>query len=74
MKKILVFVVVFLLGFISGVLFHHWTGGATDRARISALETELKARNEKLDKCTDALIQGLHANTPWALAASPESA
>jgi len=64
MKKILVFVVVFLLGFISGVLSHYWTGGATDRARISALETELKARNEKLDKCTDALIQGLHANTP----------
>jgi len=57
MKKILVFVVVFLLGFISGALSHHWTGGATDRARISALETELKARNEKLDKCTDALIQ-----------------
>ncbi|PYX67674.1 MAG: hypothetical protein DMG72_24900 [Acidobacteria bacterium] len=63
MKKILVFVVVFLLGFISGVLYHHWMGG-TDRVRISALETELKARNEKLDKCTDALIQGLHANTP----------
>ena len=68
MKKALVFVVVFLLGFISGVLYHHWTGGATDRARISALETELKARNEKLDKCTDALIQGLHATTPPSVA------
>jgi hypothetical protein len=64
MKKILLFVVVFLLGFISGVIYHHWTRGATDRVRISALETELKTRNEKLDKCTDALIQGVHANTP----------
>ena len=64
MRKTLVFIVVFLLGFISGLLSHHWTGGMTDRARITALENELKARNEKLDKCTDALIQGLHANTP----------
>ena len=64
MKKILLFVVVFLLGFISGVIYHHWTRGATDRVRISALETELKTRNEKLDKCKDALIQGVHANTP----------
>jgi len=30
MKKTLVFVVVFLLGFISGLLYHHWTGGARD--------------------------------------------
>jgi len=40
MKKALVFVVVFLLGFISGVLYHHWTGGATDRASAVMLVRE----------------------------------
>ena len=36
------------------------TTGAVDRARIAALDGTLKERNEKLEKCTTALIEGLH--------------
>ena len=62
MKRIMVFVL-FSLGGISGIGVQHATSGASDRARIAALESELKSRNDKLDKCTDALIN-LHANVP----------
>jgi len=43
-----------------GSVYHSMTTGAVDRARIASLDGELKARNEKLEKCTTALIEGLH--------------
>ena len=64
MKRLMILGLVYIIGGISGVIFHSATSGAADRARIGALESDLKSRNEKLDKCTDALINGLHPNTP----------
>jgi hypothetical protein len=55
---------VYIIGGISGVIFYSLTSGTAHRARIAALESELKSRNDKLDKCTDALINGLHPNAP----------
>ena len=75
MKRIVTFVLIFVLGGISGIVVQYATSGATDRARIAALEDELKSRNDKLDKCTDALINGLHTNAPQTappIAASPK--
>jgi len=62
MKKIVTFLLVFVLGGIAGVVVQYQTSGASDRARIAALEDELKSRSDKLDRCTDALINGLHVN------------
>lgn len=64
MKRLLILGLVYLIGGSSGVIFYSLTSGATDRGRIAALESELKSRNDKLDKCTDALINGLHPNAP----------
>jgi len=64
MKKMLIFVLIYVVGGISGVVVQYRTSGATDRARIAALEDDLKSRNDKLDRCTDALINGLHVNVP----------
>ena len=64
MKRILIWVVIYLLGAVSGVLYNFTTSGAKDRSRIVALENEVNAKNEKLDKCTSALIEGLRPNTP----------
>ncbi|MGC2193722.1 MAG: hypothetical protein WA628_03535 [Terriglobales bacterium] len=63
MKRIVIFVLIFFLGGVSGIGVQNATSGAADRARIAALEGELKSRNDKLDKCTDALIN-LHTNVP----------
>jgi hypothetical protein len=60
MKRIGVLVLIYVVGMISGVVYHSATTGAADRARIAALDGALKERNEKLDKCTSALIEGLH--------------
>jgi hypothetical protein len=59
---------VYVIGGISGVIFHSVTSGAADRGRIAALESDLKSRNYKLDKCTDALINALHPNAPQTAA------
>ena len=64
MKRLIILVLVYIIGGISGVIFHSATSGAADRGRIAVLESELKSRNDKLDKCTDALINGLHLNAP----------
>ena len=64
MKKIMILVLVYIIGGISGLIFHSVTSGAADRGRITALEGELKSRNDKLDKCTDALINAVHPNAP----------
>ena len=74
MKTMLAFVLIFVLGGISGMVLQYTTSGATDRGRIAALEGELKSRNDKLDKCTDALINGSHTNAPQTapVAASPK--
>lgn len=72
MKKMLMFVLIYVLGGISGVVLQYQTSGAADRARMAALEDELKSRNDKLDRCTDALINGLHQS--GAAAAPPATA
>jgi hypothetical protein len=64
MKRLLILGLVYLIGGSSGVIFCALTSGAADRGRIAALESELKSRNDKLDKCTDALINGLRPNAP----------
>jgi hypothetical protein len=68
MKKLAILVLVYIIGAGSGVIFHSVTSGAADQVRIALLESELKSRNDKLDKCTDALINGLHPATPQAAA------
>ena len=68
MKRTIIVGLVYVIGGISGVIFHSVTSGAADRDRIVALESELKSRNEKLDKCTDTLINTLHPNPPQATA------
>jgi hypothetical protein len=68
MKRLMILGLVYIIGGISGVIFHSATSGAADRGRIATLESELKSRNDKLDKCTDALINGLHPNAPQTAA------
>ena len=55
-----ILVLIYVVGGISGAVYHSMTTGAVDRARIAALDGMLKERNEKLEKCTTALIEGLH--------------
>jgi hypothetical protein len=74
MKRTLVFVLTFVIGGILGAGTLYATSGAKDRGRIAALESELKSKNDKLDKCTDALIK-LHTNAPQttpAVTAAPQ--
>lgn len=68
LKKLAILVLVYIIGAISGVIFHSMTSGAEERVRIMVLESELKSRNDKLDKCTDALINGLHSPAPQTAA------
>ena len=60
MKKMGILVLIYVVGGVSGAVYHSMTTGAVDRARIAALDGMLKERNEKLEKCTTALIEGLH--------------
>jgi len=71
MKKLAIFVIIYVLGGISGITYYHFTGGASYRTRIVALQNELNAKNDKLDKCTTALIEGMHP-TPPAGATNPK--
>jgi hypothetical protein len=64
MKRIAIFLLIFVLGGITGIVAQYATSGAANRARIAALENELKIRNEKLDRCTDALINGSQMKAP----------
>jgi hypothetical protein len=68
MRRLVILGLVYIVGGISGVLYRSMTSGAEDRGRIAVLEGELKARNDKLDRCTDALINGLRPNAPPAAA------
>jgi hypothetical protein len=68
MKRLMILGLVYIIGGISGVIFHSATSGAADRGRLAVLESELKSRNDKLDKCTDALINALHPNAPQTAA------
>jgi len=60
MKRIGILVLIYVVGGISGAVYDLMTTGAVDRALIVALDGMLKERNEKLEKCTTALIEGLH--------------
>ena len=64
MKKILAWIVIYLAGVISGVIYNYTTSGARDRSRIRALESEINAQSEKLNKCANALIEGIRLSTP----------
>jgi hypothetical protein len=68
MKRFIILGLVYVVGGISGVIFRSATSGAADRGRIAVLENELKSRNDKLDKCTDALINNLHPSAPQTAA------
>jgi len=75
MKRIAIFLLIFVLGGITGIVAQYATFGAANRTRIAALENELKTRNEKLDRCTDALIKGSQTNAPQTIppiSASPK--
>lgn len=72
MKRLVIVGLVYVIGGISGVMFQSVTSGAADRSRIAELENELKSRNDKLDKCTDVLINGWHGNSPQT--PTPETA
>jgi tetrahydromethanopterin S-methyltransferase subunit B len=71
MKRLMILGLVYIIGGISGVILDSVTYGAADRGRIMVLESELKSRNDKLDKCTDALINSSHPAAP-ATATSPK--
>jgi hypothetical protein len=60
MKRIGILVLIYIVGGISGAVYHSMTSGAVYRARIAELDGTLKERNEKLEKCTTALIEELH--------------
>ena len=64
MKKVLAWIVIYLAGTITGAIYNYTTNGAKDRSRIAALESEVNAQNEKLNKCANALIEGIRPNTP----------
>jgi len=55
-KKILTTVVIYALGVVSGLVYQHTTSGARERARTAAVESEIKLKNDKLEKCTDILM------------------
>jgi hypothetical protein len=74
MKRLATFAAVFILGGITGIVTQSATI-AGNRARIVSLENELKTRNEKFDRCTDALINGSRTNAPQTIppiSASPK--
>jgi len=73
MKNIVSFLLIFILGGIAGLGVYYKSWGAPQRSQIATLEAELKARNDKLDKCTDALIK-LHVNAPQAAPPTETSA
>ena len=60
MKRILTIVVIYALGVVSGLVYQHTTSGARERARTAAVESEMKVKNDKLEKCTDILIERFH--------------
>jgi len=64
MKRLAILGLVYVIGGISGVILHFVTSGAEDRGQVAMLESELESRHDKLDKCTEALINGLHQHVP----------
>jgi len=61
MKRFAVFTVIYIVGLASGMTLQYLTTGAKERSRVAAVEQELKAKSDKLEKCTDVLIEKLHA-------------
>ena len=64
MKQMWIYILVFVLGTISGIAVEYATSGGRDRNQIAALEDQLKLKNDKLEKCTDVIINGMHATMP----------
>jgi hypothetical protein len=59
-----IYILVFVLGTISGITVEYATSGGRDRNQIASLEDQLKSKNDKLEKCADVLINGLHTTMP----------
>ena len=64
MKQMWIYILVFVFGTIAGISVQYATSGGRDRNQIAALEEQLKVKNDRLDKCTDVLINGMHATMP----------
>ncbi|MDP9160132.1 MAG: hypothetical protein M3O09_07875 [Acidobacteriota bacterium] len=64
MRQMWIYILVFVLGTITGIAVQYATSGGRDRNQIASLEDQLKLKNDKLEKCTDVLINGLHATMP----------
>ena len=66
MRKLLMWVIIYLLGVVSGVIINYTTYGAKDRARIAALEAELNDKNNQLVQSRNALEKCASALSPSA--------
>lgn len=66
MKKLLLWVVIYLVGVVSGVVFNWTTSGAKDRLRIVALEAEVSVKNNEVGQCRNALEKCASALSPSA--------
>lgn len=71
MRQLLLWVVIYLLGVVSGGIFYSTTYGANDRSKISALEAEVSGKNNELSQCRNALEKCASALSPSAPAVAP---
>ncbi len=73
MKQMWIYILVFVFGAIAGVTVQYATSGGRDRDHIANLEEQLRVRNDKLEKCTDVLVNGMHATMPTTSQPAPAS-
>ncbi|HET7439766.1 MAG TPA: hypothetical protein VFJ47_00570 [Terriglobales bacterium] len=66
MKKLLLWVVIYLVGVVSGVVINWTTSGAKDRGRIAALESEVSGKTSEVGQCRNALEKCASALSPSA--------
>lgn len=66
MKKLLIWIVIYFVGVVSGVVFNWTTSGAKDRGRIAALEAEVTGKNNEVSQCRNALEKCASALSPSA--------
>lgn len=71
MRKLVLWVVIYLLGVLSGGVFYSTTYGANDRSRISVLEAEVSGKNNELSQCRNALEKCASALSPSTPTATP---
>ena len=66
MRRALMWVIIYLLGVVSGAIFYYTTYGANDRGRIAALEAEVSGKNNELSQSRNALEKCASALSPSA--------